>query len=43
VGNIKDEPLLKIFNNERYRKFRRRLQTEGLLPVCARCCGLMGF
>ncbi len=43
VGNIQDEPLLKIFNNDRYRKFRRRLQTKGLLPICARCCGLMGF
>ncbi len=43
VGNIKDEPILKIFNNAKYRKFRRRLQTKGLLPVCARCCGLMGF
>ena len=43
VGNIKDQPLLKIFNNAKYRKFRRRLQTKGLMPVCARCCGLMGF
>ena len=43
VGNIKDEPILKIFNNAKYRKFRQRLQTKGLLPVCARCCGLMGF
>lgn len=43
VGNIKDEPILKIFNNAKYRKFRNRLQTKGLMPVCARCCGLMGF
>ena len=43
VGNIKDEPILNIFNNTKYRKFRRRLQTKGLMPVCARCCGLMGF
>ncbi len=42
VGNIKDEPLLKIFNNAKYRKFRQRLQKKGLLPICARCCGLMG-
>ncbi len=43
VGNIKDEPILKIFNNAKYRKFRQRLQTKGLFPVYARCCGLMGF
>lgn len=43
VGNIMDEPILKIFNNDKYRKFRRHLQTKGLMPVCARCCGLMGF
>ena len=43
VGNIKDEPILKIFNNAKYHKFRRRLQTKGLMPICARCCGLMGF
>ena len=43
VGNIMDEPILKIFNNAKYRKFRRHLQTKGLMPVCARCCGLMGF
>jgi radical SAM protein with 4Fe4S-binding SPASM domain len=43
VGNIQNEPLLRIFNNSHYRRFRRRLQTKGLMPVCARCCGLMGF
>jgi radical SAM protein with 4Fe4S-binding SPASM domain len=43
VGNIKDEPLMRIFNNAAYRKFRRRLQMKGLLPICSRCCGLMGF
>ena len=44
VGNIKNEGILEIFNNERYRKFRLALKKAGgVFPICARCCGLMGF
>lgn len=43
TGNIKDAPLLEIFNNERYQAFRGALREEGFFPICARCCGLMGF
>ena len=44
VGNIKDDSIVNIFNNERYKKFRIALQESGgLFPICARCCGLMGF
>jgi radical SAM protein with 4Fe4S-binding SPASM domain len=43
VGNIKEAPLAEIFNNGRYQKFRQSLKEEGLFPVCARCCGLMGY
>lgn len=39
MGNIRDEALAKIWNNERYRAFRRALK-QGLLPGCARCCKL---
>lgn len=42
-GNIKEERLLDIWNNEKYQKFRSVLKDEGLLPICARCCGLMGW
>ncbi len=42
-GNIQQEDLLEIWNNERYRKFRNSLKGDGLLPICARCCGLMGW
>ena len=42
-GNIQEEPLPKIFNGPRYRRFRRVLKECGLLPICGRCCGLMGF
>jgi radical SAM protein with 4Fe4S-binding SPASM domain len=43
AGNIRERPLSEIFNNERYRHFRRVLKKEGLFPICARCCGLMGY
>jgi radical SAM protein with 4Fe4S-binding SPASM domain len=42
-GNIQKESLLTIWNNDRYRKFRQSLKEDGLMPICARCCGLMGW
>jgi radical SAM protein with 4Fe4S-binding SPASM domain len=42
-GNIQRNSLLEIWNNERYRAFRKSLRDDGLLPICARCCGLMGW
>jgi len=44
VGNIRENSIVDIFNNDRYRKFRTVLkESGGLFPICARCCGLMGF
>ena len=43
VGNIKTELLSELWNSERYVAFRRSLATDGLMPVCSRCCGLMGY
>lgn len=43
VGNIQRESILTIFNNEKYRTFRKVLKEEGLFPICGRCCGLMGW
>jgi radical SAM protein with 4Fe4S-binding SPASM domain len=43
VGNIKEKTITELWNSERYRAFRRSLVTEGLMPVCTRCCGLMGY
>lgn len=43
VGNIKEDNILNIWNNERYRKFRTVLKKEGLFPICSRCCELMGW
>lgn len=39
MGNILEEPLQQIWNNKRYRSFRREIR-RGLLPGCARCCKL---
>lgn len=45
VGNIKNNNLIDIYNNEKYRKFRKALKSSknGLFPICSRCCGLMGY
>jgi len=43
VGNVKEATLLELWNSPAYIKFRRSLVTEGLMPVCLRCCGLLGF
>ncbi len=43
VGNIKEDNILNIWNNERYRKFRTVLKKEGIFPICSRCCELMGW
>lgn len=44
IGNITQDSIINLFNSERARKFRKLLKDEGgLLPICARCCGLMGW
>jgi radical SAM protein with 4Fe4S-binding SPASM domain len=43
VGNVKEATLTELWNSPPYVHFRRSLMTEGLLPVCSRCCGLLGF
>lgn len=39
MGNILDEDLLKIWNNDKFINFRLALK-KGLLSACARCCRL---
>jgi radical SAM protein with 4Fe4S-binding SPASM domain len=43
VGNVNDHTILDLWNSERYRRFRRSINSQGLMPVCSRCCGLMGY
>jgi radical SAM protein with 4Fe4S-binding SPASM domain len=43
VGNIMNDSLLNIWNSRTSRDFRMLLKEQGgLLPVCTRCCGLLG-
>ena len=43
VGNLKEATITELWNSQAYRKFRHSLASEGLMPVCSRCCGLMGY
>jgi radical SAM protein with 4Fe4S-binding SPASM domain len=43
VGNIKEATITELWNSPAFVKFRRSLATEGLMPVCSRCCGLMAY
>jgi radical SAM protein with 4Fe4S-binding SPASM domain len=37
LGNIKETPLEKIWNNERYRTLRRSIKDKKYLPLCQNC------
>ncbi len=44
TGNILEQSLQDIWNGEKYVKFRKALiDNGGTFPICARCCGLMGW
>jgi radical SAM protein with 4Fe4S-binding SPASM domain len=43
VGNVKEKTVTQIWNSAAYRKFRKSISEKGLMPVCTRCCGLMGY
>jgi len=43
VGNVKEATITELWNSEPYKKFRKSLTEKGLMPVCTRCCGLMGY
>ena len=44
TGNILETTLEEIWNGERYVEFRKALlENGGTFPICARCCGLMGW
>ncbi len=38
AGNVQDQPLREIWNNQRYRRFRGYLREKGTCPICSRCC-----
>lgn len=43
VGNVKEQTVTELWNSEKYTLFRKSLTSKGLMPVCSRCCGLMGY
>jgi radical SAM protein with 4Fe4S-binding SPASM domain len=43
VGNVKDQTVTELWNSPKYKEFRKSLSQQGLMPVCTRCCGLMGY
>jgi radical SAM protein with 4Fe4S-binding SPASM domain len=43
VGNVKEHTVTELWNSDRFRTFRQSLHRDGLMPVCTRCCGLMGY
>lgn len=43
VGNVKETTITDLWNAESYRRFRQSISQQGLMPVCTRCCGLMGY
>ena len=43
IGNIQQDKVEDMWNNEAAVKFRQSISQDGVMPVCRRCCGLMGF
>lgn len=43
IGNIKSDSVSKIWYSDAARKFRSSISNDGIMPVCTRCCGLMGY
>lgn len=43
IGNVKADRLVDLWNNPKAVEFRSSMATRGQMPVCRRCCGLMGF
>ena len=41
IGNIRDEPLLQLWNNERMRRFRNELRKKGIFKSCTGCCSMV--
>jgi radical SAM protein with 4Fe4S-binding SPASM domain len=43
VGNIREATVTELWNSPKYREFRQSISKEGPMPVCSRCCGMMGY
>jgi radical SAM protein with 4Fe4S-binding SPASM domain len=43
IGNIRSDDIRDLWNGEKAVQFRQSISREGIMPVCRRCCGLMGY
>jgi MoaA/NifB/PqqE/SkfB family radical SAM enzyme len=41
VGNVRQEPFLKLWNNGKMRQFRQKLKRERIFKSCAACCSMV--
>ncbi len=40
IGNVRDAPIEQLWNGDRARTFREKLDARGLYPGCVRCCAI---
>jgi MoaA/NifB/PqqE/SkfB family radical SAM enzyme len=43
AGNIRDGSFSQIWNNKKFKNFRRELRKRKFFPVCSRCCELYKY
>jgi MoaA/NifB/PqqE/SkfB family radical SAM enzyme len=41
IGNVKNDDLVKLWNDHRYIQFRRSLKKEGIFDSCVGCCKML--
>lgn len=41
IGNLMNADFIELWNGDIYRRFRRLVKREGILPSCERCCQLV--
>ncbi len=40
IGNIRENKISKLWNNEKYKTFRKAIKKNSILPECIGCCGI---
>ena len=40
IGNIRENRISQLWNNRRYRNFRKTIKKSSILPECIGCCGI---
>jgi len=40
IGNIREEKILSIWNNDKIKKLRQTIRKNGIIPLCHGCCNL---